>query len=70
MNLNSKFDKMNEQVTNKISTIEENYSKLNGKIESIAKQKYTVYTTSQIKTSDEWKGLREDDGATGLQYRY
>jgi len=36
MNLNSKFDQMNEKVTGKIDSIEKNYENLNSKIDSLA----------------------------------
>ena len=36
MNLNQKFDKFNETVTSKITTIERNYEDLNSKIDDIA----------------------------------
>ena len=39
MNLNQKFDKFNETVTNKITTIERNYEDLNSKIDDIASKR-------------------------------
>ena len=36
VNLNSKFDKFNDNISSKITTIEQNYQDLNAKIDNLA----------------------------------
>ena len=62
MNLNQKFDKFNETVTSKITTIERNYEELNSKIDDIVSKRRNneMQNIDPVARTKDWAQLKPE----------